>query len=103
MSDGPSNNGEQPIQLSMLEPALDDVSERRLVRVRPGTPRQLTLTVWGIESVIESLCSNMPDDFETHESAQALYFAYGSNIWIDQMNRRCPENKYVGTAELHDW
>jgi hypothetical protein len=45
----------------------------------------------------------MPDDFETHESARTLYFAYGSNIWIDQMNRRCPENKYVGIAELHDW
>jgi hypothetical protein len=45
----------------------------------------------------------MPDDFETHESPKTLYFAYGSNIWIDQMNRRCPESIYVGTAELHEW
>ena len=54
MSDGPSNNGEQPIQLSTLEPALDDGSEKReeLVRVRPGTPRRLTLTAWDRVTVL---------------------------------------------------
>lgn len=46
---------------------------------------------------------DMPDDLETLESKQTLYFGYGSNVWLDQMNRRCPENKYIGTAVLHDW
>ncbi|KAL7930998.1 hypothetical protein V8C35DRAFT_310978 [Trichoderma chlorosporum] len=29
-----------------------------------------------------------------------LYFAYGSNLHIKQMNRRCPNSKYIGTARL---
>ena len=45
----------------------------------------------------------MPDDLETRESTPTLYFGYGSNMWLDQMNRRCPENKYIGTAVLQDW
>ena len=28
------------------------------------------------------------------------YFAYGSNMWNDQMNRRCPQNKKIGIARL---
>jgi hypothetical protein len=32
-----------------------------------------------------------------------LYFGYGSNLWIDQMNRRCPESKLVGVGLLKDW
>ncbi len=43
------------------------------------------------------------DDLETHERAPTLYFGYGSDMWVDQMNRRCPENKYIGTAVLYDW
>lgn len=31
------------------------------------------------------------------------YFAYGSNMDIDQMRRRCPNAKCVDTAVLHDW
>jgi len=31
------------------------------------------------------------------------YFGYGSNIWIDQMNRRCPDNKYIGLGLLRGW
>jgi len=46
--------------------------------------------------------SAMPDS-ATPGSTRSLYFGYGSNIWIDQMNRRCPENKYVGVALLKDW
>jgi hypothetical protein len=42
----------------------------------------------------------MPDDTGTHKS---IYFAYGSNLWIDQMNRRCPEHKYIGIGILHNW
>ncbi|KAG6860592.1 hypothetical protein C0995_009482 [Termitomyces sp. Mi166 len=36
-------------------------------------------------------------------TAQTLYFAYGSNLWLDQMSRRCPESTYVGTAILSQW
>ena len=32
-----------------------------------------------------------------------LYIAYGSNMNIEQMTRRCPTAKVVGTAELEDW
>jgi gamma-glutamylcyclotransferase len=42
----------------------------------------------------------MPDDAPTHET---IYFAYGSNVWFDQMNRRCPDNKYLGLGLLRDW
>ncbi|KAJ3522631.1 hypothetical protein NMY22_g11809 [Coprinellus aureogranulatus] len=34
---------------------------------------------------------------------RTLYFGYGSNLWIDQMNRRCPESKLVGIGLLKDW
>jgi gamma-glutamylcyclotransferase len=32
-----------------------------------------------------------------------VYFGYGSNLWLDQMNRRCPHNRYLGMAILRDW
>lgn len=32
-----------------------------------------------------------------------LYIAYGSNMNIEQMARRCPTAKVVSTAELEDW
>jgi len=32
-----------------------------------------------------------------------LYFAYGSNLWHDQMRRRCPGSTYIGTAILSHW
>ncbi|KAF4957004.1 hypothetical protein FGADI_3416 [Fusarium gaditjirri] len=34
-----------------------------------------------------------------------LYFAYGSNLWLQQMASRCPESYYVGRAVLldHRW
>ncbi|KAJ7709631.1 Butirosin biosynthesis, BtrG-like protein [Mycena rosella] len=35
--------------------------------------------------------------------AKTLYFGYGSNLWRDQMNRRCPDNKFLGTTRLADW
>lgn len=37
------------------------------------------------------------------EPSLSVYFGYGSNLWIDQMNRRCPENKFVGVGLLPDW
>jgi hypothetical protein len=83
MLDGPRNNGGQLAIVSV-----DDM----LWHPGPGL-RDDSLT-----GVITH--SDMPSDSETHET---LYFGYGSNIWIDQMNRRCPENKYIGTAVLNDW
>lgn len=67
--------------------------------IRPVTPPPR----WVLGSQMTRACFDMPDDLETHESTPTLYFGYGSNMWIDQMNRRCPENKYIGTAVLHDW
>ena len=32
-----------------------------------------------------------------------LYFGYGSNLWMDQMARRCPESKLVGLGILKGW
>ena len=32
-----------------------------------------------------------------------LYFAYGSNLWLEQMVRRCPESKLVGLGVLRGW
>jgi len=31
------------------------------------------------------------------------YFAYGSNLWLNQMARRCPDSSFVGVAVLKDW
>lgn len=31
-----------------------------------------------------------------------LYFAYGSNLWVQQMERRCPSSRLVGAARLYD-
>lgn len=33
----------------------------------------------------------------------SYYFGYGSNLWLDQMRRRCPSSKHIGVAILHDW
>ncbi|KAF8872871.1 Butirosin biosynthesis, BtrG-like protein [Infundibulicybe gibba] len=32
-----------------------------------------------------------------------LYFGYGSNLWLNQMKRRCPKSIYIGLAVLKDW
>lgn len=32
-----------------------------------------------------------------------LYIAYGSNLNLEQMKRRCPTAEVVGTAELRNW
>ena len=33
----------------------------------------------------------------------SLYFAYGSNLSLEQMAARCPESRYIGLARLHDF
>ncbi|KAI9811550.1 MAG: hypothetical protein M1832_000860 [Thelocarpon impressellum] len=35
--------------------------------------------------------------------ADSLYLAYGSNLWLDQMARRCPRSPFVGVARLAGW
>jgi len=37
------------------------------------------------------------------EQAKMLYFAYGSNLNLDQMSRRCPNADPVGGFVLQDW
>ena len=32
-----------------------------------------------------------------------LYIAYGSNLNLEQMKRRCPTAEVIGTAELKNW
>jgi len=39
----------------------------------------------------------------TRKEVDVLYFAYGSNLWRQQMTRRCPENREVGTGCLKGW
>jgi gamma-glutamylcyclotransferase (GGCT)/AIG2-like uncharacterized protein YtfP len=32
-----------------------------------------------------------------------LYFAYGSNLWHQQMESRCPEHKKIGAGRIEGW
>jgi gamma-glutamylcyclotransferase len=41
------------------------------------------------------------DRFKTR--FRRLYFGYGSNLWLDQMARRCPESKFIGLGILQGW
>ncbi|PFH51758.1 hypothetical protein AMATHDRAFT_141847 [Amanita thiersii Skay4041] len=34
---------------------------------------------------------------------RTIYFGYGSNIWRDQMSRRCPQSTFIGIGILADW
>ncbi|MCJ1361169.1 hypothetical protein MMC16_000267 [Acarospora aff. strigata] len=36
-------------------------------------------------------------------SPGSLYLAYGSNLRLSQMEKRCPSSPYVGVALLRDW
>ena len=38
--------------------------------------------------------ANMPDN-------ATVYFGYGSNLWKDQMIKRCPTSEYLGIARLN--
>jgi len=31
------------------------------------------------------------------------YFGYGSNIWLEQMRKRCPESQFIGVGILSGW
>ncbi|KAI9789835.1 MAG: hypothetical protein M1816_005752 [Peltula sp. TS41687] len=35
--------------------------------------------------------------------ASTVYFAYGSNLWLEQMTQRCPTSSYLGIARLNDY
>ena len=37
------------------------------------------------------------------KNTKKLYIAYGSNLHIEQMARRCPTAKMIGAATLEDW
>jgi gamma-glutamylcyclotransferase len=37
------------------------------------------------------------DETEKEEAANTtIYFGYGSNLWLEQMHRQCPESKFIG-------
>ncbi|KAI1436736.1 hypothetical protein GGR50DRAFT_187955 [Xylaria sp. CBS 124048] len=36
-------------------------------------------------------------------ASMQLYFAYGSNLWLEQMAARCPNSTFIGTAILPDY
>jgi hypothetical protein len=88
MVDSPPRKGDnegQRVQLCSLT--------RCRVSIRPGPLRRRLLVA----------SSHSASDMADVENAQTLYFGYGSNVWMDQMNRRCPESRYIATAVLHDW
>ena len=33
----------------------------------------------------------------------SVNFGYGSNLWHEQMDKRCPDNKFLGIGILRDW
>ncbi|KAM6500264.1 hypothetical protein JOM56_003278 [Amanita muscaria] len=35
--------------------------------------------------------------------SKITYFGYGSNMWRDQMRRRCADSKYIGVGILRGW
>lgn len=43
----------------------------------------------------------VPPNAEVESAARTLYFAYGSNMWEEQMRRRCRNFEKVGRAVLH--
>ena len=36
-------------------------------------------------------------------SEMTLHFGYGSNLWFEQMNARCPDNKRKGRGILKNY
>lgn len=35
--------------------------------------------------------------------SRPVYFGYGSNMWRDQMVRRCPQHKFLGVGCIENW
>lgn len=42
-------------------------------------------------------------DNPTPAKLQTLYFGYGSNLWLHQMQLRCPTSQYLGVARLPNY
>ena len=42
-------------------------------------------------------------DNPTPAKPQTLYFGYGSNLWLHQMQLRCPTSQYLGVARLPNY
>lgn len=42
-------------------------------------------------------------DNTTPAKPQTLYFGYGSNLWLHQMQLRCPTSQYLGVARLPNY
>lgn len=55
------------------------------------------------QDTIAATTSSLSTTTASRPVKDSYYFGYGSNLWLDQMRRRCPSSKYIGTAILHDW
>ncbi|KAF5349652.1 hypothetical protein D9756_008795 [Leucocoprinus leucothites] len=56
------------------------------------------------ESRFTTASSPLPHKlFDAMVLTRPVYFGYGSNMWLDQMARRCPESKYLGVGLIKDW
>ena len=44
-----------------------------------------------------------PQRRATTPPPKRFYFAYGSNMWLQQMAARCPKSRYIGRAVLPDY
>ncbi|KAI8945411.1 hypothetical protein F4801DRAFT_594171 [Xylaria longipes] len=44
----------------------------------------------------------MSSQFHAPVPLTKLYFAYGDNLWLEQMAKRCPDSVYIGRAVLQD-
>jgi hypothetical protein len=42
----------------------------------------------------------MPPELADEEIMTKLYFAYGSNLWLEQMQIRCPYHRIIGMGSL---
>jgi hypothetical protein len=82
---------------------------RVLIETKSETRRKRSSGGGTIDSRFDSRATrlvppaHMSDETQTRGIEQTLYFGYGSNIWIEQMNRRCPDNKYIGVGVLREW
>ncbi|KAF2475637.1 uncharacterized protein BDR25DRAFT_339691 [Lindgomyces ingoldianus] len=39
----------------------------------------------------------------SNDSTPTIYFGYGSNLWLHQMELRCPTSKFLGVARLDEY
>ncbi|TKA64306.1 hypothetical protein B0A49_08227 [Cryomyces minteri] len=68
--------------------------------ISPSTSRSTSTSPSALDT--DTSTSTVVND---RDSNMTLYFGYGSNLWLHQMARRCPDSTYKGIARLdgHRW